>query len=338
MRNRNHIGRDEKLLDWALELIQPCLLLAPQDFLKKTLETARRRGVDRAVQQHDSGPVFDYLLELFQYQGISDAAAHAFIEKHGSGSWHSIEDSLKAGADCPQLASYWHFDRCGYAKSAHSCLHSELLGRCPLPLLPLRKGVLNRLAYSLYLFVRDICDGDLVGWIDSRLQDADCAGAVEQRSAALRQALLDPMRHIHGVSDKVLALGLANLLLGGDSRRELWRIAGAGMIVVDTLMHNFFHRTGMLERVGAEHPYGDGCYLQGGCLGLLESLSGRIDARPFGPGYPAYFPRFVQHAIWLFCAQGGQDICNGNQIDDRAKCLNCHCPNFPICGRVPLHR
>src|SRR5205085_2789288 len=36
-----------------------------------------------------------------------------------------------------------------------------------------RKGDLNQAAYSLLLFIRDLCDGDLVGWIDQRLATAD---------------------------------------------------------------------------------------------------------------------------------------------------------------------
>jgi hypothetical protein len=42
----------------------------------------------------------------------------------------------------------------------------------------LRNGRLNQTAYCLYLFIRDIADGDLIGWIDQRLQAAnDPAGS-----------------------------------------------------------------------------------------------------------------------------------------------------------------
>ena len=39
--------------------------------------------------------------------------------------------------------------------------------RCPLPSHDLRNGRLNQTAYSLFLFIRDIADGDLIGWIDA---------------------------------------------------------------------------------------------------------------------------------------------------------------------------
>jgi hypothetical protein len=43
----------------------------------------------------------------------------------------------------------------------------------PLPRRPARKGSLIQAAYSLFLFIHDICDDDLVGWLDRRLAAAD---------------------------------------------------------------------------------------------------------------------------------------------------------------------
>jgi hypothetical protein len=44
----------------------------------------------------------------------------------------------------------------------------------------------------------------------------------------------------------------------------------------------------------------------------------------------------VQKAIWLFCAEAGLGICNGNRIDDRDRCGQGDCPLFHACERVPL--
>ena len=79
------------------------------------------------------------------------------------------------------------------------------------------------------------------------------------------------------------------------------------MIAIDTLVHNFLHRTGILHRFGADHAYGSGCYRRGGCAEIIEAVAERIDARAFNPAFPAVFPRFVQHAIWRYCAQTGLD-------------------------------
>src|ERR1051325_434009 len=93
-------------------------------------------------------------------------------------------------------------------------------------------------------------------------------------------------------SDKVLAMGLSELLLAGDAKRLLWVEAGTAMIAVDTLVHNFLHRTGILELFGANHPYGPRCYEPGNCAAIIEHISSRIDARQFNPAFPANFPRF----------------------------------------------
>jgi hypothetical protein len=148
--------------------------------------------------------------------------------------------------------------------------------------------------------------------------------------------VLEPLGHIYGVSNKVLSMALGNLLLGADRRRPLWAEAGAAMIAIDTLVHNFLHRTGILARLDAAHPYGPACYAPGGCAEIIKRIAANIDARRFNPAFPATFPRFVQHAIWRFCAEYGLDECNGRQIDDRRRCDRDACPAFQLCDRVPL--
>jgi len=56
----------------------------------------------------------------------------------------------------------------------------------------------------------------------------------------------------------------------------------------------------------------------------------------FYPDGPAFFARLVQKAIWLFCAQDGPGVCNGNQIEDSRACESVSCPVFQNCPRVPL--
>jgi hypothetical protein len=200
----------------------------------------------------------------------------------------------------------------------------------------LRNGRLNQTAYALYLFVRDIADGDLIGWIEQRLQAAN-SPAGPDRLARMRDAVIAPLREIHGVSDNVLTMALSSILLGAPNRLRLWREVGASMIAVDTLVHNFLHRTGILRRFGADHAYGSACYRRGGCAGIVEIVAERIDARTFNPTFPALFPRFVQHAIWRYCAQSGLDVCNGNRIDDRKYCANVYCQLHNICDRISLY-
>ncbi len=58
------------------------------------------------------------------------------------------------------------------------------------------------------------------------------------------------------------------------------------MIAVDTLVHNFLHRTGILKQLDAAHAYGTACYQQGRCADILRRVSTHADARRFNKAYP----------------------------------------------------
>ena len=131
-------------------------------------------------------------------------------------------------------------------------------------------------------------------------------------------------------------MALSYLLFAGGKRKPLWAETAATLIAVDTLVHNFLHRTGILQRLSADHPYGDQCYGPSGCARIIDLVAAHIDAREFNPAFPATFPRFVQNAIWRFCAGDGLNLCNGNRIDDREACQISYCYLFRICGRKPL--
>jgi len=312
-----------------------CRIAGDHRMIDKLSRDLARRGVRSAIRRHDTSVLFDWLLETISYQGIGNHVAHGYMERHGRARWNDIAALIEAGPSCPKLQSYWHFDRCGYQKVERCCAEPDHFPACPLPTHDLRNGRLNQAAYSLFLFMRDIANGDFVGWIDQRLANADLLSAPD-RAARLRQALVEPLAHVYGVANKVLSMALAGLLLAGDPRRVLWTEAGAVMIAVDTLVHNFLHRTGILGRLGADHPYGPACYAPTGCAAILERVAAIIDARRFNPAFPANFPRFVQHAVWQFCAENGLDECNGRQIDDRARCDRRECPVFRLCDRVAL--
>jgi hypothetical protein len=294
-----------------------------------------RHGVIAAVQRHDTPAIFDWMVDALSYQGVSDSVAYSYMEQHGRIRWHGIAARLSSRPSCAKLKGYWLFEDCGNRKAANSCANPEHRPDCPLPRHDLRNGRLNQTAYSLFLFLRDLADSDIVSWIDGRLAMVPSEPA-NDRPARLRQALLEPLGHVYGVSNKVLAMALAELLLGGDVKRPAWIEAGTVMIAVDTLVHNFLHRTGILRAFGAEHLYGPRCYAPTGCASIIERLAGKIDARRFNPGYPANFPRFAQNAIWRFCAESGLNRCNGHRIDDRLACEQADCPVFAGCARVPL--
>jgi hypothetical protein len=318
--------------DYAIRVVhRVCCLAGNPDFLAQRRSGSKNR-LAAAIEQHDTASLFDWLVEALSYQGIADRIAYEYMQRHGSARWADIKASLVRKPSCRKLGGYWAFYDCRYRKASATCAEPRHMPACPLPHLPLRNGHLKQMAYSLFLFMRDVADGDFVGWIDRQL------AAVKSRSplAALREAIIGPLRNVYGVSDKVLAMALADLLLSAGPQRPLWFKVGASLVAVDSLVHNFLHRTGILRRLSAEHPYGARCYLAGGCADILAVLAADIDAREFSPTFPKSFPRFVQNAVWRHCAGDGLDICNGNRIDDDDACDNRHCQLFRHCDRVAL--
>lgn len=255
------------------------------------------------------------------------------MERNGRARWQDIQSTQSGLASCPKLSGYLHFSGCEYRKKTRSCAEPFHLQECPLPFLPLRNGGLNQLSYSLYFFFRDVADSDFIGWIDRQLMLA----LKDQTSASfeqLGQALIGSMRHIHAISDKVLNLVLSTLLLGAGRNKSHWEETGASMIAIDTLVHNFLARTGILKRSKSEHAYGPQCYAPGGCADLIRALASNIDSQQFNPNFPKRFPRFVQKSIWEYCAAEGQNICNGNKISDASRCGNTECRIFGSCDRI----
>ena len=323
-------------IGWSVRLVRRiCQAAGARGLIDDSRVGLARHGVIAAVQRHDTPAIFDWLIDALSYQGVSDNIAYGYMEQHGRVRWHDIANVLADGPSCPKLTCYWAFEGCGYRKGSGVCANPEQQPGCPLPRHDLRNGRLNQTTYSLFLFMRDLADGDIVGWIDDRLGRVESA-PISNRPARLRQALLEPLGNIYGVSNKLLAMALSELLLGGDAKRPTWIEAGTVMIAVDTLVHNFLHRTGILRDLRADHPYGTRCYAPRGCATIIERIAGKIDARRFNPAYPANFPRFAQHAIWRFCAEAGLNRCNGRRIDDRAPCEQTNCPVFGSCARVPL--
>ena len=334
---KSNPGRSQaSALDHAVRLIyRVCCFAGSADLIEQIRNENGGAAIRSAIRRHDTAALYDWLMSALSYQGISDRVAYQYMERHGQATWSDLECKLARPVSCPKLKSYWHFHDCRYDKTSGTCAEPCHVDQCPLPSHHLRNGRLNQTAYSLYLFIRDIADGDLVGWIDSRLKDADDP-TVPDRLGRMREALIEPLRQVYGVADKVLTMALSCILLAAPKNRPRWIEVGGSMIAIDTLVHNFLHRTGILQRFDADHSYGAACYQPGGCADIIALVAERIDARAFNPRFPAVFPRFVQHAIWRYCAQSGLDVCNGNRINDRKSCANIYCRLYSICDRIRL--
>lgn len=287
------------------------------------------------MRMHDTDTLFNWMMDSLSYQGIADSVARNYIVTHGRLTARAVSRGMER-SDCEKLAAFETFTGCGYRKGLNTCSRPADFAACSLPRHDLRNGRLNQTAYSLHLFLRDSAQGDLVGWLDQQLEGADRRPA-HLRGRRLAAAIVEPMRRIHGVSDKVLTMTLSWLLLAADPGRERWRCAGAAMVAIDTLVHNWLWRTGILHGLRSAHAYGTNCYRSGGCAEIILSLSRRVDCSRFNPELPRYFPRYVQHALWRFCAQSELGVCNGNKIDDRKRCKRRDCDVYASCQRIALH-
>jgi hypothetical protein len=312
-----------------------CEFAGSLTFLDDIDEEIRGTGLREAVARRQTPPIFDWLLRAFSFHGVSDQAAWEYMRKHGAASWSQIEATLTYSPPCSKLCSFWTYEDCRYEKIRHTCAAPDHIDACPVPHLRLRNGRLNQTAFSFFLFVRDVARGDLVGWIDSQLEAA-AHSPVADLEKAKQEALIGPLREVFGVSDKLLTMALSSLLIGARDHRPVWFETGKVMVAIDTLVHNFLHRTGILETCGVPHRYGPACYAGGGCEEIIRGAADRIDARSFNPSFPKIFPRFVQHAIWRYCAAEGLDLCNGNRIDDQERCQINYCYLFRICTRKSL--
>ena len=146
-----------------------CCLAGPPSFLDDLRREIGRSGVRRAVKDRDTPALFDWLIEILSFQGISNSVASGFIARNGSVRWADIAETLATPPSCSKLHGYWLFDECKYRKAAETCAQPSEIDDCPLPRHPLRNGRLNQMAYSLFLFMRDVARNDFVGWIDLQL-------------------------------------------------------------------------------------------------------------------------------------------------------------------------
>jgi hypothetical protein len=308
-----------------LETVQ--LIVGPDSLSSFSSDRAPLTG---AIEAKDTAFLFGWLMERLSLQGVSDAAALSFMEKHGRVSWLEVANALRSRPSCPKLSSYWSFQHCRYEKTKQCCGRPDHIDSCPLPRADLRRGGLNVIAFGLALFIRDVANGDLVGFIDARLGLLDNG----RSHADVATGLIESFQGLIGVSNKVLSMAFADLLMAAPASKRHWIEIGANMIAVDTLVHNLLHRTGTLERFDAQHRYGPACYRPNGCAAIIRKVADEMSRRALHQSRTT--PRGLQHQIWLFASQAGYGVCNGIRIDDRRRCTYKPCSLFCMCDQVRL--
>jgi hypothetical protein len=81
-------GSGNPNLAYALKIVHAtCCLAGSASYLDDIRADLRDRGISRAVRDHDTPVLFDWLVEALSFQGISDAVAAGYMDQHGTVRW-----------------------------------------------------------------------------------------------------------------------------------------------------------------------------------------------------------------------------------------------------------
>jgi hypothetical protein len=280
---------------------------------------------------HKSIKLYQYLVEAFLLSGGGDQSNQGYYAKQKlKPTFNRVKQAMEV-AQCPKLATFETFKGCGYKKTMNRCNEPAFLTTCPLPSFDMKRGALNHMAFSLYFFLRDVAGRDFYTYVTEHFGQA--GGAITD----LLDGFIGKISTIANVGPKLAHMALSCLFLTAYPGWD-YRQVGAHMIAVDTLVHNFLHRTGILASYQLDHPYGPRCHGQNGCLGVIHDLANRIDCREFNPTLPASFPRFIQYHIWAYCGQSGENICNLNKCKPGKPNPACVLHQQGLCAELPLQR
>jgi hypothetical protein len=284
--------------------------------------------------QHKSIKLYQYLLKSFLFAGGGDQSNSAYYAKQRyKPTYNRVKQAIKA-VQCPKLASLEAFKGCGYRKTTNKCHEPAFLGTCSLTRFDMKRGALNHMAFSLYFFLRDVCQGDFYTYTKEHFsQYRPTDGTITE----LLDGFIKKVTTIANVGPKLAHMALSGLFL---TRYSGWdyRHMGLHMIAVDSLVHNFLHRTGILDSYQLQHAYGPRCHSETGCMKVVQELANHIDCREFNPILPAHFPRFIQYHIWAYCAKDGENICNLNQCKPGKPNPGCVLHQQQLCPQLPPQR
>ena len=120
-------------IDHAVRVIyRVCCLAGSTSLLDDIRADLAAEGVRAAIRKRKKTTlVFDWLIAALSYQGIANAIASDYMQRHGRVTWRAIKHKLNRGATCPKLTSYWQFYDCRYSKLHRTCAEPAHIGHCP---------------------------------------------------------------------------------------------------------------------------------------------------------------------------------------------------------------
>ena len=119
-------------LAYAVQMVHAtCCLAGSASYLADIREDLRAHGIIRAVRDHDTPALFDWLIEALSFQGISDTVAAGYMARTGSVRWSDIAEALSRTPSCPKLGGYWRFYDCRYHKGSEHVFRARAHRRLP---------------------------------------------------------------------------------------------------------------------------------------------------------------------------------------------------------------
>lgn len=321
-----------------IELVSKVCELS-KDVLEKPPSSAMAKILRRQISNIEKTRLlFRLFVADFSYQATSDQAVDRFRERNGDVTFQQVALQMEIArrnrsSFCPKLESFESFKGCCYRKAPRTCNSPTLISACPLPKFVLIKGSTNIKTISFFLWLSDICQGDLISFTDNVIGRYANLPTEDERITGAKDELIELAMLIHGVGSKLANMVLSSFLLS-NTRKENWLNIGRSMVPVDSLVHNFLHRTGILRFYNSAHPYGPACYVK--CIKIIEDLAREINCTKFSEAYPSFFPRFISFSIWRFSSVGLLDVCNGKNIRKGRCRQNDVCPVYDLCDRVRL--
>src|SRR5476651_1071381 len=72
-----------------------CCLAGAASFVDDARDNLVNEGVLGAIEAHNTPVLFDWMVRAFSYQGIADAIAADYMDKHGALTWGAIATDLE---------------------------------------------------------------------------------------------------------------------------------------------------------------------------------------------------------------------------------------------------
>src|SRR6202022_1167365 len=86
-------------INHAVRLIHAvCGLAGAATWIDDIRADLRADKVQTALRHRNTAVVFDWLMAALSYQGIADAVAYDYMERHGRATWRDIAQKLGPGA------------------------------------------------------------------------------------------------------------------------------------------------------------------------------------------------------------------------------------------------